>query len=300
MPETTHAYGWRRQRPDDRDYQLAEHVILTDAAALPPSVDLRETGALADPIFDQGDLGSCTANAIASALQYEQRVQKLTAGVTPSRLALYYWERLIEGDTQDDAGAELRDGLKVVAGQPGYVDESLWPYDPARFAVAPTDDVAAAAAQDKATKYMAVSVNATAMKQALASDFPIVVGFDAFEAIETQTVAETGNVPMPGRHEQPIGGHAVLCVGYDDDAKRWLCRNSWGVDWGQQGYFTMPYGYLDSPAYASDFWVIQQEQEGGTPAPTPTPGPDDPLRDLAALLRQFMTGIEDWLAKHGL
>lgn len=312
---TRRYYGLLPDRPDDRDYLLHEHVALVDAATLPPGVDLRKLGALDDPVFDQGQLGSCTANAIAAALMFVQRFRKL-GSVTPSRLALYYWERVIEGSTADDAGAELRDGLKVVAGQPGYVDEAEWPYDVAKFAQAPTAQVQADAAKDKATVYLRVPVDATSMKQALASGYPVVVGFDAFSAIESDAVATSGVVPMPRAGEAPIGGHAVLLVGYDDAAKTWLCRNSWGPGWGQRGYFTMPYGYLDSATYATDFWTISLEVEGGgpqptpvPPTPTPTPTPPKPTPPPAPppqsaepwwleQLEEHWPGLAEWLEAH--
>jgi C1A family cysteine protease len=296
----TRYFGLLPDRFDERDLLLHQHVSLPLAAALPPSVDLRATGALADPIFDQGELGSCTANAIAAALMYAQRAQRLLQHVTPARLALYYWERVIEGSTSEDAGAELRDGLKVVAGKPGYVDETEWPYDVARFADDPGPAVAVDAAKDHATKYMRVSVNATAMKQALAAGFPVVVGFDVYGPIQSDEVAQTGVLPMPTPGEQAVGGHAVLLVGYDDAARTWLCRNSWGDGWGQGGYFTVPYGYLDSAAFATDFWTIQLVAEGSSPTPPAPPTPTDPLHELAAVLRQFATNITSWLSSHDL
>lgn len=294
-----HGFGWRRDRVDHRDLLLHEQVRLPAVDTLPAAVDLRTTGHLADPIFDQGSLGSCTANAIAGALLYVQHALGLEPRVTPARLALYYWERVIEGTASDDAGAEIRDGLKVVAGKPGYVDESLWPYDVDKFADDPGQAIALDAAPNHATKYMRVNVSAAAMKQALAAGFPVVIGFNCYQEIESDQVARTGYLPRPARGEQPIGGHAVLLVGYDDARQRWICRNSWGADWGMGGYFETDYGYLDSSTYASDFWVVQAEVEGGSPAPNP-PAPTDPLHELAALLRQFTTDVGAWLQRHGL
>jgi hypothetical protein len=294
-----HAYGRLRDLPDDRDYRLTEHVRLPLATALPARVDLRATGYLSDPILDQGQLGSCTAHAIASAIQYTQRASGLPVFL-PARLALYYWERVIEGSTREDAGAELRDGLKVVAGQPGYVDEALWPYDVERFTVAPPAYVVDHARQDHVTKYMRVDVSAAALKQALAAAYPVVVGFDVYESFELDSVAQTGEVPMPARTEAILGGHAVLCVGYDDSTQRFLCRNSWGDGWGAAGYFTMPYGYLGSPKYAQDFWAIEQEIEGGGPPPAPKPDPASLLAELAALVRKGEADVIAWLTRHGL
>lgn len=270
----TRYYGCLRDRYDSRDLHLADHHDLP--AAVPPRVDLRETGYLDDPVFDQGQLGSCTANAIAAALMYTQRATGLPEHVTPSRLAIYYGERVIEGTVDQDSGAELRDGLKVVAGSPGYVDETEWPYDIAQFAVEPPDAVAVDEAKDRATKYMRVLVDPGALKQTLSAGFPVAIGFDVFPGIESDQAAQTGVVPMPGQHEQSIGGHAVLLVGYDDAKALWVFRNSWGRNWGDGGYGYLPYGYPDSPAFGSDFWVITQEIEGVQPAPAPIPPSPSP------------------------
>jgi C1A family cysteine protease len=54
-----------------------------------------------------------------------------------------------------------------------------------------------------------------------------------------------------------LGGHAVLAVGYDDNAQRFIVRNSWGRRWGIAGYFTMPYAYLADDNLAADFWTIR-------------------------------------------
>lgn len=291
-----YAYGCLADTRDPRDYRLEGLVSLPPEQALPPSVDLRGFGHLDWPLYDQGDLGSCTANAIAAALRYCAGMLGL-ADIDPSRLWIYYQERVIEGTTDQDSGAQLRDGLKVVSSE-GWPPESAWPYDPARYADAPPPAVDTQAKADLVTKYMRVTVTPLALKQALAAGYPVVVGFEVFESFESDVVTRTGVVPMPGRSEDVIGGHAVLCVGYDDASQRFTCRNSWGDGWGAAGYFTIPYAYLGSPALANDFWAIEAEVEGNGPAPTPTP--NDPLHELAALLKQFIADVSGWLSRHGL
>jgi C1A family cysteine protease len=78
-----------------------------------------------------------------------------------------------------------------------------------------------------------------------------------YESFESDEVASTGVAPMPGVSEMVLGGHAVMAVGYDDKSSRFLARNSWGLDWGMGGYFTMPYAYLADNNLADDFWTIR-------------------------------------------
>jgi len=95
------------------------------------------------------------------------------------------------------------------------------------------------------------------MKGCLASSYPFIFGFTVYDSFESQPVAQTGVVPMPGSTERVLGGHCVVAVGYDDSQQRFIVRNSWGTSWGIQGYCTMPYAYLTDSNLASDFWTIR-------------------------------------------
>ena len=82
-------------------------------------------------------------------------------------------------------------------------------------------------------------------------------GFSVYESFETDAVARSGEVPMPGRNEALLGGHAVAAVGYDQPRRRFIVRNSWGAAWGKSGYFTMPYEYLLDSGLSDDFWTVK-------------------------------------------
>jgi C1A family cysteine protease len=245
-------YGWVPDLPDQRDriYQAPQRMV----AALPRAVDLRVG---CPGVYDQGDLGSCTANAIAGALEFDQIKQRMTDVFVPSRLFIYYNERVIENTVDEDAGAMIRDGIKSVSKQ-GAPHEKIWPYVVAKFKTKPTPAVYKDAAKHRALLYQRVTQTLQQLKGCLAAGYPIVFGFSVYESFESDAVAKSGKVPMPSSKEKQLGGHAVLAVGYDDKLKRFIVRNSWGPTWGMAGYFTMPYDYLVDANLADDFWTIKQ------------------------------------------
>ena len=245
-------YGWVRDIPDQRDLLYAPPPAIS--AALPPRVDLRSQ---CPPPYDQGQLGSCTANAIAGALQFLEGKEGSPAPVMPSRLFIYYNERKLEGTTGSDSGAQIRDGIKTVVGQ-GYCPESEWPYDISAFATAPPAAAYADALKERVKQYLRLGQSEVPLLTCLATGYPFVFGFSVYESFESQQVASTGVVELPKPGETLVGGHAVVAVGYDRAAGRFIVRNSWGSGWGMAGYFTMPVQYLTDPMLAADFWTIRQ------------------------------------------
>jgi GH25 family lysozyme M1 (1,4-beta-N-acetylmuramidase) len=256
-------YGWRPDLPDQRDHSYA----------VPPDV-LKSISGNADlrpqcpPVYDQGQIGSCTANAIAAALEFDMMKQNLPS-FTPSRLFIYYNERNMERTVPLDAGAVIRDGIKSVANL-GDCPESEWSYDAtpadpqsnlfppgAKAATAPSQQCYDDAIIHKALSYQSVAQNLADLKGCLTSGYPFVFGFSVYPSFESDDVARSGVVPMPGADETMIGGHAVLAVGYDDGQNMFIVRNSWGPLWGVAGYFYMPYAYLLDDNLANDFWTIR-------------------------------------------
>jgi len=249
-PRKIARYGWIPDQPDQRDHLYAAPPSFL--LKLPTSTDLRRQ---CPPVYDQGQLGSCTANAIGAAIEFERIKQRLSDFV-PSRLFIYYNERVIEGTVRSDSGAQLRDGIKSVAST-GACPEPEWPYDIAKFATRPTARAYADAAMDRALSYQSLVQDLNQMKGCLASGFPFIFGFTVYQSFESAAVAKTGHASLPQWGDRPIGGHAVMAVGYDDARSWFVVRNSWGAAWGMKGYFTLPYSYLIQPGLSSDFWTIR-------------------------------------------
>jgi C1A family cysteine protease len=242
-------YGWVADLPDHRDLMYAAPMQVL--AALPTSADLRSS---CPPVYDQGQLGSCTANAIAAAVEFD--LMKQNEDFMPSRLFIYFNERVIEGTVDSDSGAQIRDGIKSVASQ-GDCPESEWPYDISKFTNKPPQKCFDDAVQHKAVQYQRTIRDLNQMKGCLASGYPFVFGFTVYQSFESQEVAKSGHASMPSSGEQSVGGHAVVAVGYDDSQGWFIVRNSWGTGWGMEGYFTLPYAYLLNENLSDDFWTIR-------------------------------------------
>lgn len=247
-------YGWRPSLPDHRDM---EYRFSGEAVQKAVALDHVDLSPQMPPPYNQGELGSCTSQAVAGLLQYDEIAQKKADTTTPSRLFIYYNERALDpmSSVSEDTGSSIRMGIKAVRTY-GFCDESLWPYNPKNFAVEAPHTVYLAAKSERITNYGHVPQVLGQMQSALAAGHPIAFGFSVYESFQSDAVADSGVVPMPRRREALLGGHAVACVGYDNPTQRFIVRNSWGSDWGQNGYFTIPYAYLLNTNLADDFWLI--------------------------------------------
>jgi C1A family cysteine protease len=262
MPPEQRRFGWVPDLPDHRDYlfSVPGPVLQT----LPPMVDLRPQ---CPPVYDQGQLGSCTANAIAGAIQFTQMKENLAQIFTPSRLFIYYNERAMEGTVSVDAGARIRDGIKSVATQ-GDCPETEWPYVIENFTEKPPDKCYQDAIKYEVVEYQRILQDLNQFKGCLAAGYPFVFGMSVYNSFMSQEVAETGHAPLPAPGEGGPGpgggpaGHAILAVGYDVANQWFIIRNSWGTGWGMQGYFTLPYAYLTQRSLSSDFWTIRLVKSG--------------------------------------
>jgi C1A family cysteine protease len=243
-------YGWVPDSPDHRDFLYFK--IRKAPPRLPLKVDLRP---LCPPVADQGQLSSCSAHALAAALEFLELKDKLPLTYL-SRLFIYYDERVIENSVNSDTGAMLRDGMKTLAKQ-GVCTERTWPYITSSWRAKPSAASYKEALEHKITSYHRL-LTIEELRACLAEGYPFVFGFTIYESFESDRIAKTGILSIPRRGEKRKCGHNALGVGYDDSKKRFIVMNSWGPDWGMKGYFTIPYEYLTNHKLAGDFWTIRR------------------------------------------
>ena len=247
------AFGGAPDAPDDRDWRFEA----PKSPAPPPRLSLRGEF---PPVYTQGQLSSCAGQAVAAALQFDRRKQNLpSVQLTPSRLFIYYNARVIEGDPAADKGCQIRSAIKGVARFGACFEgegQDCWPYVIDKFKEQPPAPCFTVAREHRAVQYHRIDPKVEQMKGCLASGYPFVFGFMAFSSLKSDEVKRSGAVPLPKPGDAKIGHHVVLAVGYDDDKRCIEFRNSWGPAWGNQGYGTIPYEYLQR-TLAPDFWTIR-------------------------------------------
>jgi C1A family cysteine protease len=242
--------------------------------------------------MDQGEIGSCTANVYAA--QYELLCVKEKAEgknskplFRVSRLALYYNARILEGSADSDAGLIYMISGIVSMKKYGVCPEKYHPYDVAEVLTVPPTETYAIGLKHRARNAKAIIVGNSEdenaldnLKMCLSAGYSVAFGFDIFESFQSDEFAETGMMPMPELDEdgipieESLGGHAVLCVGYNDELEignskgAIIVKNSWGRDWGKTGHFFMPYEFLTgsynalvddelvSTRYVAGFWAL--------------------------------------------
>lgn len=241
-------YTLQKSPIDSRD-----HVMITKPTVTIYSVNLSSR---CPPVFDQGQMGSCTANATA-CMHY--CLQKKSNEFIPSRLYIYYNSRVLQNDVNRDDGATLRVTIASIV-KNGVCHETLWPYNPANLYMKPTSNCYTEGATRRISAYASLAIQLAQMKGALQGGFPFVLGILVYSSFVSMSVAMTGNVPIPNpRREQLLGGHAVCVIGYDDSKSAFLVRNSWGSRWGWNGNFWLPYAYATNPNLAFDAWVLYSD-----------------------------------------
>ena len=289
-------FGWVKQEEDPRDFTpetplVAKAFMKMRAEKLPENIDLR---AQCSPVVDQGQLGSCTANAEAGDIEFIELKQSKEYKQA-SRLFIYYTTRHLIENTSGDIGASIRDTIKAVV-KYGVCLESSWPYNPNSYDMKPPQKCFDEALNFQTLTYVSLN-NLNDIQTMLANGLPVQLGFYVFESFDK--IGSDGIMPMPNLVSESMeGGHAVMAVGYKTiNGKLYLIiRNSWGTGWGDKGHFYMPVEYLDKTyrgrKCVDDIWVIlTQEYVTDTPTPSPTPGPT-PTPNVAQAINFANKGLK--------
>jgi len=284
--------GWLRDYPSIRDFtaetdedhrrlevqvpapaRLLQNTDVPQTVTAPPAgpIDLRQW---CSKIEDQGALGACTAFASVGMLEYFQR-KAFGKHIDGSHRFLYKVTRKL-GGFKGDSGAFLRTAMGAMT-LFGVPPRQYWRYDVEKFDVEPPAFCYAFAQSFQALTYYRLDPPGTdpatlvdKIKGHLASQLPAMFGFTCFQSLDLEQTAQTGEIPYPKAHEEVVGGHAIIAVGYDNGKKikqpggpettgAFLIRNSWGTEWGMDGYGWLPYRYVEDQL-ADDWWVLLKQE----------------------------------------
>lgn len=258
----TPVLNYKFEPKDERDHKFHDyHFKLTQGVTvvLPVKSSVRSK---MPPVLNQGDLGSCVSNQASNDLRFclelELKTNPKVTDWQPSRLFIYYNGRLVSGMPLDqDTGLNIRDAMKAIS-KYSACDEKIWPYFTTKFTDKPTTICYQKAEVYNKISYLSVNQDLKSIKTCIYQGFPIIFGIMVYDSFMSDNAAKTGIIPMPDvNNEQLQGGHCVSIVGYDDTKKQFECMNSWGLNWGDKGFFYLPYDYVLSPDLSSDFWTIR-------------------------------------------
>lgn len=271
MTEPKHIYNLKLNSPY-KHWRKLRNILLASSnnpVNLPPSYYIP---VMFTP-YDQGNIGSCTANSVCASIKIQSDQH-----ADPSRLFLYYQARE-KSNGLDSEGAYIDDVYNVVK-EIGVCSEATWPYIISNENVKPSNQ-----AYNESNKIRTVSwgnvVGSTTLegiKQTLYTNRPVVLGIRVYASFESETVANTGMVPMPDKGKEKLfGGHAILAVGYDDDKKALLLVNSWGSNWGTvhpnsntRGFCYLPYEFVQDPHLCDEAVFMNEIVLNGAVMPIPT------------------------------
>jgi C1A family cysteine protease len=268
-------YGAKPDTHDPRDLKKRYSQADIPSQWQSPNADL---SGYVHHVYDQKSVASCTANALCAAygLDLIKQSQQLSGGYyyfNPSRLFLYYNTREREHSVKYDSGASIRQTVKAMNCR-GVCKESDWPYVVDKWKVKPDPSCYVAAEGNTLCKYERLDQDIDHMRACLKRDqCPFVFGFKVYRSFHSDSNRRHGNMPMPTASEkrnESEGRHAVVAVGYNDTTRRIKVLNSWGEDWGDGGYFYMPYEFIKDSDICFDFWKITFACERGKPHPKGT------------------------------
>jgi len=239
-------YNDKKDSKDSRDFK-----INCDKQDYHAWIDLRSQSKC-PAVLNRLDLCSQTTNTVSNVIRYLMRKQNMKE-FQPSRLLIYYYSRLLEGTQDQNTGLKLRNVMKAIK-KYGFCDEKLWKYNVDMFKERPPNELNEIALGNvKNFKYFSIDSGIENLKSILSNGIPIIFNMEVYESFNNDDVTKTGMIPMPARKkkicklyvtikkEKIIGIHCVAMYGYRTSNNCFICMNSYGTEWGERGFFYLPF-----------------------------------------------------------
>ncbi|MEI6870694.1 MAG: C1 family peptidase [Verrucomicrobiota bacterium] len=239
------ALGWRS---NPRHAKSLKQFIHAAPQTIAPASDLRSK---MPPVYDQGQKGSCSANAGAADFEALWK-QAHGSFLKVSRQGLYTCELIHDGNWPSDEGSYTTSIIWVLKNQ-GVGTEKCFPYSKPVSAPLPKCYLPDAAKHKLIDAYDVDNTDGTSIRAALTAGLPVVFG--GYVYADIQRLQPPYILPSPkGR---PIGGHEMTVVGHDDAKQIYTVRNSWGASWGDHGHLYIKYEDMHNPRIYEDFAAMK-------------------------------------------
>ncbi len=232
-------YNTTEDEEDDRDYLVTAQEFKVPAKYMIKNLP---------PIRHQSSIGSCAAHAAMAAYEIQLMNNSPRAYIEGSELFHYYNARVDADTFPNDTGMTLRRACTTLH-KYGMAVEYSWPYDISKYNTKPNNIAYVFAKLYKVKEYYRIT-DIDALKEQLSQNYPVICGIWIYSNFYKQT--KDNYLYKPDGSIR--GGHAVTVVGYDDEKKVFILRNSWGTGWGNKGYFEMSYDAFVQ--YTFDWWII--------------------------------------------
>lgn len=281
-------------KPDPEEEQYGTGVLLTPQedyvkiplASLPVRGEKHLPSSFKLPFPDwapqQGQIGSCMAHSLTSLIMYSvnfklRKIDYQNRDFYPSPSFIYNIGKA-PGDC--DAGMYVKDGLELVV-KTGVPPLKIMPY---RYecSIKPSADAYRWAAKTKMKSYERLPLDATKIKEAIYSGYPVLTIVDIGRNFTAVFKKGEGAIWGPQGEKPTRGYHALLLIGYKGSPGYFIAYNSWGSNKGADGAGTLRVSdEMIEAGFIKECYVIQpldtyqsltddnEDQEDDTPKPEP-------------------------------
>ncbi len=233
-------YGRLKPLIDDETLDLYEY----EPQAVPTSLDWRNKDGKnwMTPIRNQGNCGSCYIFGPIAAVEAVYKIEKLTADINPDLSEQHILACSGAGNCEDGGYEE---DVVIYLKSTGVPPEYCFPYEAEDTDCTPCQNWATRKATIQNWKYVTNNrEDRTAIFNALQKG-PVTGWLEVYSDFDNY---------KSGIYEKTPGAsydadHAISIVGYNKSQGYWICKNSWGRNWGEDGYFRIAFGQVKIGTY---------------------------------------------------
>lgn len=195
-------------------------------------------------VYNQQNLNTSVACSIAKVYEFYS--------FRPSVLFIYYNERCFTGNETIDSGSSVL-SMFVSINNIGICPDLIWPYDTSLYTIKPDENCYYDSKLHKNILFYRLQPDLMILKHCLINNNPFIFSLDVYNDFE---YGGNKGVLKSKSKKESIGYHTMICVGFNDDKKHFICLNSFGKHWGDGGYCYIDYNHM----LLGELWIMFVEK----------------------------------------